>query len=402
MRILLADKLSPHVAAALEELGCAVQADPSLKDDSLTSALSTFQPDVLVVRSTKVQAPQLRASRSLSLVIRAGAGVNTIAMDDASARGIYVANCPGRNAKAVAELAMGHLVNLDRRIADNVASLRRHEWRKKEFAQARGLAGSTLAILGFGNIGQEVARRARAFDMAVRAWDLMLTPERAAELGVTFCATALDACRGADALTVHLPLNDGTRGLVGRDLLEALRPGAYVINTARGGIIDEAALVDAIEQRGLRAGLDVYAEEPGAGDDRFDNPIADVAGIYGTHHIGASTTEATTSVGDEVLAIVSGYLDSGEVRNCVNLARKSPASHLLVVRHKDEVGALAVVLDALRAAGINVQEMENIIFTGAAAACARIQLDKAPPAATIAALDGDPLVIATSVVPLSA
>ncbi|RME28552.1 MAG: hydroxyacid dehydrogenase [Deltaproteobacteria bacterium] len=402
MRVLLADKLAPHVAPTLEDHGCAVRSDPALKDDALTRALGEFQPEVLVVRSTRVGADQLRASRSLSLVIRAGAGVNTIDVDTASSLGIYVANCPGRNARAVAELTMGHLVNLDRRIADNVASLRRHEWRKKEFGRARGLAGATLAILGFGHIGQQVARRALAFDMTVRAWSRSLTPEDAARAGVVYCATPLEACRGADALTVHLPLNDETRGLVGRELLDALHPGAYVVNTARGGIVDEKALVEAIRQRGLRAGLDVYADEPAATDDRFDSPIADIPEVYGTHHIGASTDEATHSVGDEVIAIVAGYRDSGTVRNCVNLAHQSPATHLLVVRHKDEVGALAVVLDALRLAGINVQEMENIIFTGAAAACARIQLDQAPPPSTIAALEAEPLVIATSVVPITA
>ncbi len=400
MRVLIADKLAPHVAETLENDGCAVTTDASLKDDALGDALRRLDPDVLVVRSTKVGVAQLQAGRSLSLVIRAGAGVNTIALAEASARGVYVANCPGKNAQAVAELTIGHLVNLDRRIADNVASLRAHQWKKKEFGNARGLAGRTLAVLGCGQIGQEVIRRALAFDMKVRAWSRSLTPETAQALGVEYAATPLEACRGADALTVHLALTSDTRNLVGTVLLEALKPGAYVINTSRGEVVDEAALTRAIETRGLRAGLDVFAEEPSGGDGEFPYAIADQPGVYGTHHIGASTDQATTSVGDEVVRIVRGYLHTGRVHNCVNLATQSPATHLLVVRHKDEVGVLAGVLDVLREAGINVQEMENIIFLGAAAACARIQLDGAPGAETLAALEANAAVFATSLVPI--
>jgi D-3-phosphoglycerate dehydrogenase len=145
------------------------------------------------VRSTEVGAAQIAASPNLAVVIRAGAGVNTIDLASASARGVYVTNCPGKNAVAVAELAMAHLLNLDRRIADNVAKLRAHQWSKKEFGKARGIHGRTFAVLGTGNIGQEVIRRALAFGMRVRAWDKMLTPEWAQALGVTYCATALEA-----------------------------------------------------------------------------------------------------------------------------------------------------------------------------------------------------------------
>lgn len=397
MRVLIADKLASHVADALENEGCAVTTDASLKDEALVEALRRLDPAVLVVRSTKVKPEHLAAARSLSLVIRAGAGTNTIALEQASARGIYVSNCPGKNAAAVAELAIGHLVNLDRRIADNVAALRRREWKKKEFGQAQGLAGRTLAVLGCGQIGQEVIRRALAFDMHVRAWSRSLTPEQAEEWGVEYAATPLEACRGADALTIHLALSDGTRNLVGTNLLEALRPGAMVVNTSRGEVLDQPALLQAIETRGLRAGLDVFAEEP-AVDGAFEDPIADNTSVYGTHHIGASTDQATDAVGDEVVRIVRGYLQTGKVLNCVNLAARSQATHLLVVRHKDEVGVLAGVLDVLRQADINVQEMENIIFTGGGAACARIQLAGSPPADAVAALDAMPAVFATSVV----
>ncbi len=398
MRVLLADKLSSRVVQALEDLGCAVTSDPDLRDEALAQALRDLDPEVLVVRGTKVRAAHLEAGKTLSLVIRAGAGVNTIDLATASARGIYVSNCPGKNAIAVAELALGHLINLDRRIADNVAALRQGRWDKKEFGKARGLAGRTLALLGVGMIGQEVIVRARAMGMKIKAWSRSLTPEQAGELGVVFCATPLEACRGADALSIHLALTPETEKLVGLDLLEALRPGALVVNTSRGEVLDQAALLRAIESRGLRAGLDVFAEEPAA-DGPFPDPIGQHPSVYGTHHIGASTDQATEAVAEEVVRIVSVYRASGAVPNCVNIARKTPATHLLVVRHKDQVGVLAALLDQLSRAGINVQQMENIIFTGAAA-CARIQLSQAPAPATLAALESHPAVLALSVLPL--
>jgi len=400
VRILIADKLAPHVADALEDQGCAVTTDPTLKEEELRQAIARLDPDVLVVRSTQVKAEHLRAGRSLSLVIRAGAGVNTIALDEASARGIQVANCPGKNAVAVAELAIGHLVNLDRRIADNVADLRAGLWRKKEYGRARGLAGRTLAVLGCGEIGRAVIRRALAMEMKVRAWSIELTPELARGLGVEHAATPLDACRGADALTIHLALVPETRGLVDSRLLEALRPGALVVNTSRGGLVDQEALVRVIESRGLRAGLDVFAEEPAAAEAPFPYAIAQNPAVYGTHHIGASTDQAEEAVGDEVVHIVGTYLQSGQVPHCVNLAERSQATHLLVVRHRDEVGVLAGVLEVLREAGINVQEMENAIFSGGGAARARIQLEAAPPAAVLARLDAHPAIFATSLVAL--
>lgn len=398
MRVLLADSLSKAVIDTLEDRGCAVSSDPSLRDDALVQAIARLDPDVLVVRGTKVTAAHLAAGRSLSLVIRAGAGVNTIDLGAASARGIYVSNCPGKNAIAVAELTVGHLVNLDRRIADNVIALREGRWEKGEFGKSRGLAGRTVALLGVGQIGQEVIRRLRAFDMKIKAWSRSLTPAQAEALGVQFCATPLEACRGAEALSIHLALGPETRNLVGLDLLEALRPGALVVNTSRGEVLDQPALLRAIASRGLRAGLDVFADEP-AVDGAFPDPIGQNPSMYGTHHIGASTDQASEAVAEEVVRIVTVYRESGEVPNCVNIARQTPATHLLVVRHQDRVGVLAALLDVLSRAGINVQQMENIIFTGAAA-CARIQVEQAPSAEVMAALDAHPAVLASSLLPI--
>lgn len=400
MRVLVADKLSENVLKRLSTEGCEVVFDPSLKDDALQSKLKQFDPNILVVRSTKVQQNHFEAAKQLALVIRAGAGVNTIDVDFAAARGIYVANCPGKNAIAVAELVIGQLINLDRRIADNVATLRKGQWAKNTYGIAKGLYGRRLAVLGTGRIGYEVIVRAKALGMTLRAWDKVLTPECAAKWGIEFAATALEACTGADAVTVHLPITDETRDLVNAEILAALNPGAYVINTSRGGIVDEKALVEAIHQRGLRAALDVYANEPAATDNVFDDPIANEPALYGTHHIGASTDQATEAVGEEVYRIIGSFVSDGRVPNCVNLADKTPATHLLVVRHADEVGVLASVLNVLRESGVNVQEMENIVFSGAKAACAHVQVDSWPGGDLLKRIEGAATIFNVSLIEL--
>ena len=400
MKVLIADKMSPAVVPDLEGVGCTVHADPSLNGDALLAALNQHDPAVLIVRSTQVLPEHLDAASSLALVVRAGAGFNTIAVDHASSRGVYVANCPGKNAAAVAELALGHMLNADRRIADNVADLRAGKWRKKVFAKkTRGLKGRTLGLIGLGNIGAEVARRAQAFDMNVVAWDIALTPERADALRVTSVGSAVEVARRADILSVHVALNNHTKGLVSADVIEALADGSIVINTSRGAVMDEVALAHAVEHRGIKAGLDVFKDEPSSDGD-WSNSLVTLGGVYGTHHIGASTDQASEAVGDEVVRIVSSWKATGEVPNCVNLAMQTLATHVLVVRHKDEVGVLAGVLTALRADAINVESMKNIVFRGSLAACAQIQVSQSPSPRLVDALVSNPSIFAVDVVGL--
>ncbi|MFL6230650.1 MAG: 3-phosphoglycerate dehydrogenase family protein [Pyrinomonadaceae bacterium] len=378
MKVLVADKFEQSGLDGLKAAGCEVSFQPDLKDDALTEAIRAGQPDVLVVRSTKVSEAALDAG-ALKLVVRAGAGYNTIDVAAASRRGIYISNCPGKNSVAVAELALALILALDRRIADNVQQLREGRWNKKEFSKARGLYGRTLGLVGTGQIGQEVITRARAFGMHVVAWSRSLTDERAAELGVERKESPLDVARAADVVSVHVALKPETRGLVGREFFDAMRDGAYFINTSRGEIVDQAALVAAMREKGIRAGLDVYANEPTSAAGEFADEIAKEPNLYGTHHIGASTDQAQEAIAAETVRIVRTFKETGRVPNVVNLAARTPATHTLVVRHRDRPGVLAHVLDQIRAAGINVQEMENIIFEGAEAAVARINLEAAPP-----------------------
>jgi len=382
MRVLIADKFEKSGRDGLEAAGCEVSYQPDVKDESLVEAIRSIQPDVLVVRSTKVNEAMLDTG-ALKIVVRAGAGYNTIDVAAASRRGIYVSNCPGKNSIAVAELAFALILALDRRVADNVIELRQGLWNKKEFSKARGLYGRTLGLIGTGQIGQEVIKRAHAFGMPIVAWSRSLTPERAAELGVERKDSPPDVARAADILSVHLALKPETRGMIDADFFDAMREGAYFINTARGEVVDQGALLTAMRERGIRAGLDVYAAEPTSATGEFSDEIAREANLYGTHHIGASTDQAQEAIAAETVRIIRTFKESGKVPNVVNLAKRTPATHLLVVRHRDRPGVLAVVLDSIRAANINVQEMENIIFEGSEAAVARINLEAAPPNETL-------------------
>jgi D-3-phosphoglycerate dehydrogenase / 2-oxoglutarate reductase len=377
MRVLIADKFEQSGRDGLQAIGCDVSFQPDLKDDALTEAIQRQTPDILVVRGTKVTEPMLAAG-PIKLVVRAGAGFNTIDVAAASRRGIYVANCPGKNSIAVAELAFALILALDRRIADSVIALRRGEWNKKEFSKARGLFGRTLGLVGVGKIGAEMIPRAQSFGMRIVAWSRSLTPERAAELGIEFKNSPADVARESDVVSVHVALNPDTRGFLNADFFALMREGAYFVNTARGEVVDQAALIEAMKTRGIRAGLDVFAGEPTSATAEFTDEIAKEESMYGTHHIGASTDQAQEAIAAETVRIVREFKETGNVPNVVNLARQTPATHRLVVRHLDRPGVLAAVLDAIKSEHINVQEMENIVFEGAEAAVARINLDNAP------------------------
>jgi len=193
-------------------------------------------PDVLVVRGTKVTEKMLDAGQ-VKLVVRAGAGYNTIDVAAASKRGIYVSNCPGKNSIAVAELAFALILALDRRIADNVVALREGKWNKKEFSKARGLFGRTLGLVGVGKIGQEMIPRAKAFGMPVVAWSRSLTPEKAESLGVERKDSPLDVARAADVVSVHVALKPDTKLMIDAEFFSAMRDGAYFINIEPGNFI---------------------------------------------------------------------------------------------------------------------------------------------------------------------
>ncbi len=396
MKVLVADKFESSGLDGLKAAGCDVVYEPELKDDALTEAIRASGADVLVVRSTKVTSPMLDAGR-LSLIVRAGAGYNTIDVAGASQRGIYVSNCPGKNAIAVAELAFALILSLDRRVPDNVADLRAGTWNKKEYSKAQGLYGKTLGLLGVGSIGREMIRRAAGFGLNVVIWSRRyagqegaLSPQELRDLDIEAAArmvrielapTPGDVAEKADILSIHVALGPDTKGLIGADLLERLKPGSMFINTARGEVVDHAALAAVVREKKIRVGLDVFGNEPAAATADFSDELVSLPGVYGTHHIGASTDQAQEAIAAETVRIVRSYKETGRVPNVVNLAKRTPATHMLVVRHRDRPGVLAHVFDNLREANLNVQETENIVFEGAEAAVARINLDGAPASA---------------------
>ena len=363
--------------------------------------MKEIDPSVLIVRGTKVTADALRAGTGLSLVIRAGAGIDNIDMPAASDLGVFVSNCPGKNSIAVAELTMGLILACDRRIPDQVIDLRQGKWNKAEYSKARGLFGRTLGIVGLGQIGREVARRAKAFGMQVVAWSRNFTPDDAAQMGLGYCETPIDVVRLSDVVSLNVAATADTKHMANDEFFAAMRPGAYFINASRGSVVDEAALRRAVAEKGIRCGLDVYQNEPAGGTAEFRSEVAAAPGVYGTHHIGASTEQAQIAIAHDVLRIMEAFIKHGEVPNCVNRLAKSSASHVLSIRHQNRPGVLAHVFRVLADKAINVEEVENIIYHGAHATLARIHLDGVPDQAALEAIRaGNPHIISVDLTAL--
>lgn len=318
MNVLIADKFPDQGVAALKEAGCEVVLDPSLKDEALIKAVEETGCAALVVRSTKVNADMLGASPNLSLVIRAGSGFDTIDVEGATKRNIRVCNCPGMNSVAVAELTIGLMIALDRRIVDEALDLRRGVWNKKEYSKAGGLKGRTLGTIGLGRIGYEVVKRATAFDMNTIYYDVIDQKAMEKELGIRKVSFE-EVLNESDFITLHVPGGEKTKHLIGSKELAMMKPTAFLLNCARGGVVDEAALIEAVKGGTIAgAALDVYENEPAATDNVFSDPIREVTNIYGTHHVGASTDQAQSAVADEVVRIIRGYREKNEFINCVN------------------------------------------------------------------------------------
>lgn len=377
MRVLVADKFESTGLDGLRRLGVEVDYEPDLTGELLRQRLAESEANILIVRSTTVDAAML-ASPKLGVVVRAGAGTNTIDVNAASANGVMVSNCPGKNSKAVAELAFGLIIACDRRIADNVIDFRNGVWNKKEYSQSRGLYGRTLGLIGTGKISQEMMHRAKAFGMNIVAYSRWMTSDLAAGLQIGRAANPLEVALMSDVVSLHVALTPETRGLCGDDFFHAMRPGSTLINTSRAEVVDQAALIRAMDSKGIRAGLDVFEGEPSGGTGSYDGELRNHPNAYCTHHIGASTDQAQEAIAQDVVQIVREFVSKGSVPNLVNVKRAEVATHLLMVRHLDRVGVLAAVLGVLKDEGVNVQEMENVILSGAKSAIAQISVDKAP------------------------
>ena len=394
LNILIGDKFEKSGIDGLESLGCRVVSLPEVGEAGLPDALAQHDPDILVVRSTKVRSAAFERAKKLSLVIRAGAGFDNIDLVAASARGISVATCPGKNSIAVAELVWGLILACDRRIADQTGELRAGKWNKKEYSKARGLFGRTLGIIGLGQIGMEVATRGKAFGMNVNATSINFDQAKSRALGIGFCPTLIDLAHVSDVISVNVAASDETRHLIDESFCRAMKPGTIFVNTSRGSVVDEGALLKAVREKGVRCGLDVFEGEPGAGTADWKSELSSSPAVTGTHHIGASTDQAQQAIAAEVVRIVREFKETGEAPNVINLAAKTKATRLLVVRHLNRPGVLAHVVGEIGRANINIEDMENVIYQGAEAACARIKLGAEPSAAAMQAIrSGSPHIL---------
>ena len=320
MKILLADKCPTSGLEALSEAGHECALKPDLNGDTLPGAIGTVE--VLVVRSTPVTRATVDAAASLRLIIRAGAGTNTIDKQAAAEREIRVCNVPGRNAAAVAELVIGLLIAIDRNIPDNVIDLRAGRWNKKRYSVARGLYGRRLGVIGLGAIGLAVLERARGFGLELwvieKSGRTTEVQQQLREMGVRTVPSIDALIDQSDILSFHLPAVPETRGMVNASFLEKLHPGTILINTSRGDLVDEQALIRVLDEKELRVGLDVYRDEPASNDGKFSSALACHPSIYGTHHIGASTIQAQSAVAEGVLEIIAAF-SNGQILNCVNM-----------------------------------------------------------------------------------
>jgi D-3-phosphoglycerate dehydrogenase len=368
VQVLIADKFPDLYIDQLKEMELEVIYSPKLGEKELPEAAK--EVDILVVRSTNVTAETINASKNLNLIIRAGAGVNNINIPAANQKGIYVANCPGMNSIAVAELAIGLMISLDRRIPDNVIDFRNGKWNKGEYSKAEGLMGKTLGIIGVGNIGKEVAKRALAFGMNVYGKDISRI-EGVMIKDFSEMSQLLPLC---DIITIHLPATSQTKGLFNKEMFSYMKPNSMLINTARADIIDQDAMIEAIKTKNIRVALDVIKNEPENKTADISSPLQELKNVYLTHHIGASTEQAQNAVAAETIRIIKDYIQSGVIAHWVNRAKISDAHYQLVVKHYDKPGVLASILSIIREKNINIEEIENIIFEGGVVACCTIKL----------------------------
>ncbi len=368
VKVLIADKFPDEYIKQFEELDLDVVYSPKLGENDLKDAAE--EVDILIVRSTKVNEETIINSKNLNLIIRAGSGVNNINIAAANKRGIYVANCPGMNAVAVAELAIGLMISLDRRIPENVIDFKNGKWNKGEYSKAEGLKGKTLGIIGVGNIGKEVAKRALAFGMNVYGKDVSRI-EGVSIKDFSEMDQLLPLC---DVVTIHLPATPHTKGLFNKEMFSYMKDNALLINTSRADIIDEDALIDAIKNKNLRVALDVFKGEPEQKTGEVKSILQTNPNVYITHHIGASTEQAQNAVAAETVKIVKDYVSSGLIAHWVNRTKVSDAKYQLVVKHFDKPGVLSNILNIIREQNINIEEIENIIFEGGVVACCTMKL----------------------------
>ena len=390
IKVLIADKFPDKYINELNSLDLEVLYQPKFGEKDLPEAAKDV--DILVVRSTIVNEETINNSKKLNLIIRAGSGVNNINIAAANKRGVYVANCPGMNAVAVAELALGLMISLDRFIPDNISDFNNGVWNKDKYSKGKGLKGKTLGLIGVGNIGKEVAKRALSFEMNVYGKDITRI-EGVQIKDFSEMDKLLPLC---DVVSIHLPATPQTKGLFNKQLFSYMKEGAYLVNTSRQDIVVEDDLLEAIKEKNIRYACDVFKGEPESKSGEVTSKLQNNPNIYVTHHIGASTQQAQDAVAEETIKIIKHFVHSGVIDHWVNRAKVTDAHYQLVVKHYDKPGVLAGVLDVIRNGNINIEEIENIIFEGGIAACCTLKLKSAVTADMLKSINENPNVLSVS------
>lgn len=377
MKILVGCSLPESSLNELRSLGTDVLYEPALTTEQMEKRIGDVA--VLVVGRKRVPPNVVAAGKALQLIACAGTGTANIAIEEASAQGVFVANCPNKEAIAVAELTLGLLLALDRRVVKKAVAARRGGPDEMGEIDALGLAGRTLGVLGFGAVEQEIVKRARGFEMNILTWSPALTPELAAARHIEFCTWPRELARQSHMVTVHAPQEEADEILVDAEFLQNMRDGAYIVYIGHPAALDQAALVEVANERNLRVAYDISTPQlTSSKTDQFKARLQALPDVIGTHRLAHHTKQAHEAIADELVRVIRGFLVAGEVVNCVNLLQHSPATWQLFLRLRDTVGVLAAIMEHIRADGINAEEITSRVFTGAKAGCCTIALDERP------------------------
>lgn len=368
-KVLIADSVSQQVIKDLEAAGNYVHMDASITDKTLPQEIKDFK--VLIVRSTKVTRAAIEAGKNLALIVRAGAGVNTIDIKAASENGVLVTNTPGCNSDAVAELTIGHIIACDRQIVNNTEHLRQSQWAKKLYLDCPGLKGKTLGLLGAGAVSQGVVRIAHGIGMNVIIWSYFFTDEDAKRMGVERVENKLDIAKRADVISIHIPYMEETHHSINKEFFDEMKDGAILINTARGEIIDTLAMVDAIKTKHIRVGLDVFEDEPTFSMGDFNQSELAKLVCSCTCHIGGSTQQASERIAQETVNVVNTFVKTGEALHCVNIEAKPKADLVVAIRHK---GVLADILACFAKNNAEILSLNNQCLKGGASQTCTVRI----------------------------
>jgi D-3-phosphoglycerate dehydrogenase len=383
MKVLLAAAFPTAQIEALRALGTQVIEAAAAPRPELLRLIA--DANILVTDRRAINPELIAAGEALQLIVRTGTDVGNIAVEHASAQGIFVCRSPFRDAAAIAELTFGLILALDRGLITH-AEFVRNERGIPPRIDAQGLAGRSIGALGFGPVEQDILRRARAFDMRASAWSTSQSAEARSDLEVEFRDSPRDLARSVDIVSVYGFPGMGEDVLVDADFLQNMRDGAYLVHVGHPAIIDEEAVADAVKRKQLRVAMDFYFPDTEEGPARVRQRMRELPGVIVTKRLGSATFQAQESIAAEIVRVIRHFLVTGEAQNCVNLLDRSNAAWQLAMRLRDTPGVMAAIMEVVRSEGINAEEINTRVFAGSKAAWCMISLAERPSGDAIAAI----------------